>query len=119
MLVSYVLPLYAAWFWFSWYAHDRHGSPVWRRLIGAVAAALATAAIFWRYLFPIILYEHALQAGGEDQLWWRISLWSIRIGVWLSAAGLLLAALGLGTRVYPAASSAIMGTTYFVLFAIR
>jgi len=120
VLSSYLLPLYAARFWFSWYTRDRHGKPLWRRIIGVTAAVLATCSIIWRFIFPVILHQHYLRVGSEDQAWWIISLRGIQIGVWLSAGGLLLALFALGkARVYAAVSSTIMGITYFVLFAIR
>jgi hypothetical protein len=120
VLLSFALPFYAVWFWASLRRHEKAATPAWRRLTGIVAAVLATCSIVWRYLFPLVLHHHYSKFGSEDEVWWAISLWSIRAGVWISAAGLLLALFALGrARLFAAASSAIMAFTYCVLFALR
>ena len=120
ILTSFVLPICALVFWISWYRNDRHQYPAWRRAVGCIAALCATGAIVWQHAFPIILHRHYLLAGGEDNAWWALLISSIRIGLSLSLAGLLLGLLGKKrTRIFAVVSSVLMGLTYFVLFSIR
>lgn len=120
LLASFVLPIYAVWFWVSLYRRERYEGALWRRVVGFIAAVLATCAIGWRYVFPLILHHHYSRIGSEDQTWWAIMLWSIRLGACMSLAGVVLGAMSKGqTRLFSAVSSAVMMLAYFVLFAIR
>ena len=118
-LASFALPVYSTWFWAS-FRRRMSQTPRWRELIGITAATLATCSIAWRFVFPVVLHYRHSQVGFEDQMWWAISLWSIRIGIWISLAGSLLAFFALGrARVYAMVSSVVMTFTYFVIFALR
>ncbi len=120
VFLSFALPVYAAWFWISWYRIERHEGALWRRVIGFVAATSATCAIGWHFVFPKILHQHYLRVGSEDDAWWQLSLLSIKIGVWASLGGLVLGVVCRGrTRIFSTLSSLIMVVTYLVLFTIR
>ena len=119
MILSFLLPAYLVWFWFCWYRTYRNQGSLWRRIVGLIAALLASCAILWRFVYPAILHHHFSRVGSEDQTWWYLAILSIRIGVWLSAAAFVLGVISLGrTRVFSAASSVVMLATYLVQTAI-
>ena len=118
VFASFALPLGAIWFWISWYRSERHQDPVWRKIVGCIAALCATGAIVWQHLFPVILHRHYLLSGREDEAWWALLYSGVQIGLSLSLAGLLLGLLGKGrTRIFAITTSALMGLTYLVLFS--
>jgi len=120
LFASLALPICAIAFWIFWYRRGRHGDQGWRRVAGISAALCATGAIFWQHIFPIVLHRHYLHSGREDDAWWALVISSIRAGLVLSLAGILLGVVGRGfTRIFSIASSALMVLTYFVLFSIR
>ena len=117
---SFALPICAIMFWIFWYRSERNRDTGWRRVAGITAALCATSAILWQHIFPIILHRHYLLSGSEDDAWWALLISSIRAGLVLSLAGILLGVVGRGfTRIFSMASSALMVLTYFVLFSIR
>ena len=120
VISSFALPIYAVWFWISWYRSERLEGALWRRVFGFIAATSATFAIGWHFVFPSILHQHYVRVGSEDDAWWRLSLMSIEIGIWASLLGLVLGVASRGkARIFSTGSSLIMVLTYLVLFTIR